>query len=83
MKEKAKERFRKIKAVIGKGYSKFNTFFSEKNNLYTTLVVVFLPIALTLAVEMISRASFLAGFAFLFQHPVAFLSMRCSLPARC
>lgn len=73
LKEKAKERFRKIKAVIGKGYSKFNTFFSEKNNLYTTLVVVFLPIALTLAVEMISRASFLAGFAFLFQHPVAFL----------
>ena len=73
LKEKTKERFRKVKAGIGKGYSKFHTFFSEKNNLHTTLVVVLLPIALTLVIEMISRASFLAGFKFLFQHPVPFL----------
>ena len=73
MKEKTKEGFRKVKDGIGKGYSKFHTFFSEKNNLHTTLVAVLLPIALTLAIEMISRASFLAGFQFLFQHPVPFL----------
>ena len=65
--------FRKVWTGIKKGYSYFNIFFSTKSNLYTGLIVVLLPIALTLAVEMISRASFLEGFRFLFQHPVAFL----------
>ncbi|MDO4206786.1 MAG: hypothetical protein Q4D15_04230 [Lachnospiraceae bacterium] len=65
--------FRKVWTGIKKGYSYFNFFFSTKSNLYTGLIVVLLPIALTLAVEMISRASFLEGFRFLFQHPVAFL----------
>ncbi len=73
-KEEEKEGFfRKVWAGIKKAYSYFNTFFSTRSNLYTGLTVVFLPIALTLAIEMISRGSFLAGFQFLFQHPVAFL----------
>ncbi|MBO7729622.1 MAG: hypothetical protein J6S31_02060, partial [Lachnospiraceae bacterium] len=71
--EKKKGFFRKIWNGIKKGYSYFNTFFSTRSNLYTGLTVVLLPLALTLAVEMISRGSFLAGFQFLFQHPVAFL----------
>ena len=69
--------FRKVLNGVKKGYSKFNTFFSEKNNLYTGLVIVFLPIALTLAVEMLSRFSFLAGWGFLFQHPIPFFVNAC------
>lgn len=65
--------FRKVWAGVKKGYSCFNTFFSTRSNLYTGLTVVLLPIVLTLAVEMISRESFLEGFKFLFAHPVAFL----------
>lgn len=71
--EKKKGFFRTVWAGIKKAYSYFNTFFSTRSNLYTGLTVVLLPIALTLAVEMISRGSFLAGFQFLFQHPVAFV----------
>ncbi len=71
--EKKQGFFRKIWSGIKKAYSYFNIFFSTKSNLYTGLTVVLLPIVLTLAVEMISRSSFLAGFQFLFQHPVAFV----------
>ena len=71
--EEKKGFFRKVWNGIKKGYSYFNTFFSTRSNLYTGLTVVLLPLALTLAVEMISRGSFLAGWQFLFQHPVAFL----------
>ena len=66
--EKKQGFFRKVWTGIKKGYSYFNIFFSTKSNLYTGLTVVLLPIVLTLAVEMISRSSFLAGFQFLFQH---------------
>lgn len=65
--------FRKVWSGIKKGYSYFNAFFSTRSNLYTGLTVVLLPLVLTLAVEMISRGSFLEGFKYLFQHPVAFL----------
>ena len=64
---------RRIWDGIKKAYSYFNAFFSTRSNLYTGLTVVLLPFALTLAVEMISRGSFLEGFKFLFAHPVAFL----------
>ena len=68
---------KKIWEGIKKAYSKFETFFAEKNNLYTVLTVVLLPIVLTLVVEMLSRNSFLAGIRFLYQSPIPFLVNAC------
>ncbi len=69
--------FKKVLNALKKAVFQFNRFFSVKNNLYTGLVIVLLPIALTLTVEMLSRSSFLAGWQFLFEHPVPFFVNAC------
>ncbi len=83
-KTKFKEFFSKVWEILKKvgrsikyGYLKFYHFFKVKSNLNTGIVLVCLPIILTFAIEMISRASFLEGIKFLIQHPMPFLVNAC------
>ncbi len=69
--------FKKVRDRIKTAYSKFKAFFEKDNHLYTALTLIILPIVLTLAVEMLSRDSFLAGFRFLFQSPIPFFVNAC------
>ncbi|MBR2696572.1 MAG: sulfatase-like hydrolase/transferase [Parasporobacterium sp.] len=69
--------FKKVRDWIKTAYSKFKAFFEKDNHLYTALTLIILPIVLTLAVEMLSRDSFLAGFRFLFQSPIPFFVNAC------
>lgn len=71
--KKALDVLKKIGKSIKNGFFKFLDFFKVKSNLNTGIILVGLPIFLTFAVEMISRGSFLAGFRFLFEHPMSFL----------
>ncbi len=74
---KLKNVLKNIGRSIKYGYLKFYHFFKVKSNLNTGIIIVGLPIILTLVIEMISRGSFLAGFKFLFEHPMPFLVNAC------
>ncbi len=74
---KVKELSKKAGRSIKYGYLKFYHFFKVKSNLNTGIILVGLPIVITLVIEMISRASFLEGFKFLFEHPMPFLVNAC------
>lgn len=64
--------WQKICVWMKKAYHKFGGFLNGTKSIYTVITVILLPIVLTLIIEMLSRDSFLAGFRFLFEHPIPF-----------